>query len=773
MSPHRYPHPPSDSFHQLLPPNPTPAQYAHDALLTHTHLQSLAHWPNNLHRIACPYPLTTPLHRAHELSQLHAALHPALTALVRRWWSRPDFAEVIPVSEKVEGVLRRLDELRPYAGVGSYRPDFLVPEVEEEEGTRICEINARFVFNGYFLGAMQSEAMARLGLGGGAERAGEGMASLLAAHRTLFDPDKPVAFVTHREQLEKKFLDIAMARSVYPSARMVPPSALRLTTSGTTTTLTDDVGPLEQFVLELHQAELEELSAEVLLALGRACHNDLRTIYFVHDKRMLGLLRRELDWLVGLGEISPAQAGVLRRGVLETYAPGDEMFRALAMGGGEDNYKAGWVLKKCMSGKGDGMVFGKDVDAATWRALLEEQVLLHRRRRQSRSRSRAATPRSDSDASTSEEEDIDGGDGGDDAMAPYVLQRYFKQRRVPLVVHTRNDGADIVPADVKTVEWYIVGSMLCINDIYLGCPFYRTNANDIIAVGTGGVSLPSVILPPPATSCTTTTTTLPIPMAIDIPSPSIHTNHPALIAASLKSHGIALLSLAFPDPASDYISSLLPALGLGEALTHSSTHGILWDVRPTTTTTTSSSARSHTPSPFPWHTDCSYEAHPPRFFALHVLHADRHGGGILRLLRTESIVARLPREVVETLQTPCFRFTVPPEFCKGAEGEGGVVGAVLSRTEAGEWKIRFRADIVEGVGAEAGAAVEALRGVLLGGAEEEESSPAEQGVLCLSAATLKDGTIVLLDNARWMHARSAVRDPERWLRRVRFGAEKF
>ena len=168
---------PAGEFRQILPPQFSAELYAKDALSTHRRLRGLARWPNGLERIGCPYPLTTPACRAQELARLHSALHTALVALVRRWWSRPDFASVIPVTAKVERVLRRLDEVRPYTAVGSFRPDFLVPE-DGGIALKICEINARFVFNGYFLGALQTEAMVGLGLNMGYEKAGEGIVNI-------------------------------------------------------------------------------------------------------------------------------------------------------------------------------------------------------------------------------------------------------------------------------------------------------------------------------------------------------------------------------------------------------------------------------------------------------------------------------------------------------------------------------------------------------------------------------------------------------------------
>lgn len=57
---------------------------------------------------------------------------------------------------------------------------------------------------------------------------------------------------------------------------------------------------------------------------------------------------------------------------------------------------------------------------------------------------------------------------------------------------------------------------------------------------------------------------------------------------------------------------------------------------------------------------------------------------------------------------------------------------------------------------------------------EEIDAAGDQGpVRLLGEDVMRDGVVVLLDNARWLHARSPVRDQDRWLRRVRWAPEQF
>ena len=115
----------------------------------------------------------------------------------------------------------------------------------------------------------------------------------------LMDKSKPVALLI-KEGL-KHSSSVVIFKHYYPNVRFVDPSELRLIPSSTSPSgvvVTDNIGEIEQILLELHQEEIEALDEELLVEIGRVSWNDLRTVYFVHDKRILGLIRRELPWLL-------------------------------------------------------------------------------------------------------------------------------------------------------------------------------------------------------------------------------------------------------------------------------------------------------------------------------------------------------------------------------------------------------------------------------------------------------------------------------------------
>ncbi|KAF4760380.1 hypothetical protein N7455_003586 [Penicillium solitum] len=261
---------------------------------------------------------------------------------------------------------------------------------------------------------------------------------------------------------------------------------------------------------------------------------------------------------------------------------------------------------------------------------------------------------------------------------------------------------------------------------------------------------------------------------ISVPSPTLayEFSHLGTVNRTLQNEGILHMQLAFPDDESRYIQDLLLNLHKNHAhglpLTHSANRGWMWDIRPSPDSFQSNihQARSETMEEFPWHTDCSYEAEPPRFFALQVLQPDRCGGGTLSVLNVDRLLTLLSPFARECLFTPNYRITVPPEFIK-SQGETEIVGSLLTINPNGTaTQLRFREDIVTPLCEEAAKALAELKGVLMGPAAEEQ-------ILNLTPEMLPRGSIILMDNGRWLHARNEVKDPNRHLRRVRWDARQF
>ncbi|KAL4806047.1 hypothetical protein BDV18DRAFT_121880 [Aspergillus unguis] len=246
--------------------------------------------------------------------------------------------------------------------------------------------------------------------------------------------------------------------------------------------------------------------------------------------------------------------------------------------------------------------------------------------------------------------------------------------------------------------------------------------------------------------------------------------HVQRISQALRMHGILKVVLGFPDESSKYLQSLMYRLherhGHGLPISHSASRGWFWDVRPRLQNP-EHQARSETTEEFPWHTDCSYETAPPRFFARQVLQPDRHGGGTLSVMNVERLGNLLSPRTVASLLKPHYRFTIPPEFVKDSSGPGYIVGSVLAANKTGRvTMVRFREDIITPLNAEAQDAFQELKRTLLG-------LGAQNNIIHLTPEYLPRNAIVLMDNYRWLHARNQVMDQDRHLRRVRWDATPF
>lgn len=235
----------------------------------------------------------------------------------------------------------------------------------------------------------------------------------------------------------------------------------------------------------------------------------------------------------------------------------------------------------------------------------------------------------------------------------------------------------------------------------------------------------------------------------------------------LRNHGALKVKLGFLDPDSDYLRQIVLGLhehhGHGLPSTHSSTRGWFWDVRPQPETI-QHRAISETMGDFPWHTDSCYETAPANFFALHVLQHDRCGGGTLSLLNVERLLRSISPWAKQALSEPEFRIAIPPEFSKC--NQRSFIGRLLSTDEQGQYeRLRFRDDLLTPLTPRANAAYCELMHTF--------TQQKRTQIQNLTSELLPQGSIILMDNGRWLHSRNHVHDAGRHLRRVRWDARPF
>ncbi|EEP79913.1 predicted protein [Uncinocarpus reesii 1704] len=387
------------------------------------------------------------------------------------------------------------DGIRPYKQcLGSWRPDFLVEETSHAAGREsiaerfaICEINARFSFNGFCMSEAGQQGLADMGATQkhllNVLEPGQVIEGLLS----LFDTSRPLHLLKGEEYgVDIHLFAHEVERRVGMRPRFITPDELRLVPSQDARfgyklcaiARDEDSQPpssgrdsivgkprraarfvhnaevleeVHQVALELHQRELRALSPEMLRQIALRCFNDMRTILLVHDKRMLGIVLQELDDLVARhGVLTEEQALVLRDGIAQTIIPGSPAMEAfIRQCESEPGLKDGYLLKPIRSGKGAGIIFGDEASLEEWKDKLEAL------------RQPALTP----------------------GQTSYIVQRQVKQPTYGVLLREQ-DGLQ---------HNRLIGTYLSVNGKFLGLGVWRSGPERICAVSHGGAFLFSVM----------------------------------------------------------------------------------------------------------------------------------------------------------------------------------------------------------------------------------------------------------------------------------------
>ncbi|GFF23885.1 hypothetical protein IFM61606_08972 [Aspergillus udagawae] len=344
----------------------------------------------------CPHPVVVSNRFMASLKEFHAALSAALTNIVQRWVvdEKAALPSRMPLERHEEDLLRWIhkiteDKLFPiYDGhQGNWRPDFLLP-ANEADGFKVCEINSRFPSNGLDLNARMYKALDNsetkpldLDVAGDPEH-------LMARLKALFHPEWPLRFVHNREN--NPLIEALMRDLVDMKPRLLTPDDLHLVADETSptgyklqcvresaTSADNQAGNMEdihQIALRLFLSEFALLSPQMQRQLAFNSNNDIRSIFLIHDKRILGILHQELDDLVAKHHVlTQRQADLLRKRVVFTIIPGSKELEQLT-----DSYYQGnvskndFILKPIRSGRGQGIILGQELSTFEWEAILAD-----------------------------------------------------------------------------------------------------------------------------------------------------------------------------------------------------------------------------------------------------------------------------------------------------------------------------------------------------------------------------------------------------------------
>ena len=284
----------------------------------------------------------------------------------------------------------------------------------------------------------------------------------------MYDKKLPLHLIKGQEHGIDIFMFVEFAKKrLGIKPRLITPETLRiipdsssasgfklycLAQVGSTDTITTDCGELVEEVrqvgLELHQRELNALDPEMKRQISVRCFNDMRTILLAHDKRMLGLVREELETLVYRKTITRKQAERLHRGLTPTILPGSKALdQFISACNAEEKLHRGYILKPIRGGKGAGILFGDELRSSDWLTLLEQM----------------RSPK------------LEGG------KTLYVVQRQIDQPKY-----------DVLLTEGKSQRCHMVGTYHAVNGEYLGLGTWRCSPGRLCAVSDGATWICSV-----------------------------------------------------------------------------------------------------------------------------------------------------------------------------------------------------------------------------------------------------------------------------------------
>lgn len=293
--------------------------------------------------------------------------------------------------------------MKPFSDrLGHWRPDLLLSKTTHGElSVQICEINARFFTMNIAEAFQLSLALSERAAGAPGLRPNVQPEVLLERFCGIFNATKPIHLVVGREDpmIIKKVCPL-LEKHTGVRPIVVSVSDLRLVSdTGSVTGYklcaqykgpdAVDVGSAEkedegledvhQVGIRLFQDEYSSLSPEILQHLALCSINDMRAIFLLADKRILGIIFQELDDLVHRHQVlTTAQACILRKHIVPTILPGSPELESLTR-----EYKAGrvskdnYLIKPCREARSIGILFGDELPASEWEFHLTSMVDPH------------------------------------------------------------------------------------------------------------------------------------------------------------------------------------------------------------------------------------------------------------------------------------------------------------------------------------------------------------------------------------------------------------
>lgn len=368
-----------------------------------------------------PYPMVLSVKELEHQLRLQECVYRAAEKIARNYLDDKRLQDALSLPASAMAILKTVRDL-PYK-VGSYRLDFLH---DTAGGIKLCEINARFPTNGYFISHYINNVVPSLHYLGKAIHRLSPLDDIPSVFIERFKPGSQVSILKEREHnWDIVFLKHELTKRNY-SWKQQRLAELTMASE------------IDGLVIELHQDELlrEDSAIVSKLCLQKPHFNDLRTILLAHDKRLLAIFHD--DKIMG-SYLTKEDSEFLKQNVVETHLLTGTKNNKVAA----SRNKNEWVLKPNLLGKGEGILFGHSVSEGSWRAALE-----------------------------------------DPSHKDYVLQRFIKQRKFQVCTRGRVGKEIMLRRNMN-----VVGTLLCFDDQFLGPGIYRASESDIVNVASGGTIL--------------------------------------------------------------------------------------------------------------------------------------------------------------------------------------------------------------------------------------------------------------------------------------------
>ena len=363
-----------------------------------------------------PFPLLITESVKAQIKKTHDILIKAIKGIVENYLLDETIQSILPLTNQQKKLIA-LAGNKPYQ-IFSIRPDFLI---SENSDMKICEINARFTLNGFisshhFYQQIMEDHNNTLNFE-------DELSAVIDNYLSGFDLSKPLFLLRDKEQ----GYDLNTLKDYLLNKKIqvvdIKPSDLALKENhligkGTT---------CEQIIMELHQSELEEIEQDIIghILLNVNYVNDIRTIMIAHDKRLLVCLSSKM---IMSRYLSDTELWYLHQHIIPTYLIDDIKDEII-------ENKNQWVLKKCLSGKGEGMFIGLESEASDMAHVISE------------------------------------------LSGSYIAQPYLKQKKIAIFFNG------------KYQPCRAVGMILSLNEFYQGTGYFRTSPERIIALSKGGCAV--------------------------------------------------------------------------------------------------------------------------------------------------------------------------------------------------------------------------------------------------------------------------------------------